>query len=160
MSQFRVEKRRVEAELTLSSGDRLSGRFFLAISSPTHAGSERVVDLLNSEAGFFPFETKASSGTVLVNRAHLIAARLIGTSEEVRLDSGYDVATVRRVTMKLSTRLELEGSVRVYRPEGRDRLSDYTRTPELFRYLESEDGTFVVNTAHIVELWDMTESWS
>jgi hypothetical protein len=160
MSQFRVEKRRVEAELTLSSGDRLSGCFFLAISSPTHAGPERVVDLLNSETGFFPFETRASSHTVLVNRAHLVAARLIGASEEVRLDSGYDVATVRRVTMKLATRLELNGSVRVYRPEGRDRLSDYTRSPERFRYLESADATFVVNTAHILELWDMTESAS
>jgi hypothetical protein len=157
MSQFRVEKRRVAAELTLSSGVRLNGCFFLSGSSATHAGPERVADLLNSEGGFFPFETGAACDTVLVNRAHLVAARLVGATDEVRLDSGYDVATVRLVTMKLVTRLELHGSVRVYRPEGRDRLSDYARSPELFRYLESPEGVFVVNTAHIVELYDRPE---
>src|SRR5262245_19738639 len=65
MSQFRVEKRRVEAELTLSSGERLKGCFFLATSSATHPGPERVVDLLNSEQGFFPFETPPSVAAVM-----------------------------------------------------------------------------------------------
>jgi len=54
--------------------------------------------------------------------------------------------------MKLSNRVVLRGIVRVYCPTGRDRLSDYARTPPVFRYVENEDGTFVVNTHHIVEL--------
>jgi hypothetical protein len=154
MSQFRVEKVRAEAELTLSSGERLQGCFFLTASSATHAGPERVADLLNSESGFFPFETVDPVDTVLVNRGHLVAARLVAATDEVRLDSGYDVATVRRVIMKLSNRVVLRGMVRIYRPEGRDRLSDYTRSPESFRYLESTEGTFIVNVAHVVELAD------
>ena len=52
----------------------------------------------------------------------------------------------------MSTRAVLRGTVRVYRAEGRDRLSDYARTPPVFRYVENEDGTYVVNTHHIVEL--------
>jgi len=160
MSQFRVEKRRVEAELTLSSGERLNGCFFLAGSSATHPGPERVVDLLNTETGFFPFEVPPATGTVLVNRRHLVAARLVGASDEVRLASGYDVATVRHVSMKLSNRMELRGAVRVYLPEGRDRLSDYSRSTEHFRYLESAEGTFVVNVDHIVELSDLPETHS
>jgi hypothetical protein len=159
MSQFRVEKRRVEAELTLSSGERLKGCFFLSTSSATHPGSERVVDLLNSEQGFFPFETPPSVAAVMVNRRHLVVARLVGAAEEARLASGYDVATVRHVSVKLSNRAELRGTVRVYLPEGRDRLSDYARsTSELFRYLESPDGTFVVNVDHIVQLSDLPEA--
>ena len=31
--------------------------------------------------------------------------------------------------------------MRVYRPSGRDRLSDYARAPEAFRYVETADGT-------------------
>jgi hypothetical protein len=157
MSQFRVEKHRVQAELTLSTDELLSGSFFLAGSSATHPGPERVRDLLNSETGFFPFETAPSAETVLVNRRHLVCVRLVGAIEEARLASGYDVATVRRVSMKLSNRLELRGTVRVYLPEGRDRLSDYARSTEHFRYLESSDGTFVINTDHIVQLSDLPE---
>ena len=157
MSQFRVEKQRVEAELTLSSGERLQGFFFLAASSASHPGPERIVELLNSEPGFFPFEAPPSAETVLVNRRHLVVARLVGAAEEARLASGYDVATVRHVSVKLSNRLELRGTVRVHLPEGRNRLSDYARSSEHFRYLESADGTFVVNVDHIVQLSDLPE---
>lgn len=156
MSQFRVEKRRAEAELTLSSGDALRGWFFLAGSGVTYPGPERVADLLNSESGFFPFETSDPVTTVLVNRAHLVFARLLTTADEVRLDAGYDVATARQVVVRMSTRAALRGTVRVYRAEGRDRLSDYARSNELFRYLENADGTYVVNTAHIVDLCEVT----
>ena len=57
MSQFRVEKRRAEAEVTLASGESRRGCFFLSSSSAVHAGPERVKDVLNFESGFFPFET-------------------------------------------------------------------------------------------------------
>src|SRR5579864_2768265 len=73
MSQFRVEKRRVEAELTLSGGQQLRGFFFLAGSTATHHGPELVVDLLNSGPGFFPFESAETSSTVLVNRDHVVS---------------------------------------------------------------------------------------
>lgn len=143
--------------MTLSSGDVLRGCFFLAGSTAAQSGGERVVDLLNSENGFFPFEAAGRTSTVLINREHLVAVRLTDGSDEVRLDSGYDVALVRRVVMKLSNRLVLHGCVRLYLPEERSRLSDYARAPIAFRYLETADGTFVVNTAHIVELSEIEE---
>jgi len=153
MSQFRVEKRRVEAELTLSSGHSVRGIFFLAGSCSRHAGPERIADLLNAQDGFFPFETAADrAGTLLVNRAHVIAVRLLEQTNEPQLDPGYAVAPERRVIILLSNGTTLSGSVRVYRPEGRDRLSDYAQSPDAFRYLESAAGTFVVNRAHIVNL--------
>ena len=152
MSQFRVEKQRAEAELTLASGENRRGCFFLAGSSASHMVPERVKDVLNSEPGFFPFETPGPEGTVLVNRAHLVAVRLLGTGEEAQRETGYDIAAIRQVEMRLSNRFVLRGSVRVFRPEGHNRLSDYTRSPELFRYIENADGTYIVNSDHIVEL--------
>jgi hypothetical protein len=52
----------------------------------------------------------------------------------------------------------MTGGVRIYRPEGRDRLSDWTRQPEQFRYIESDEATILVNAAHIVAVHEVTGS--
>ena len=76
-SEFRVEKHRAEAELTLSTGTRIKGAFFLSDSSAGHVGPERVADLLNGEQGFFPFELAGGTPrTVLYNRAHVTTISL------------------------------------------------------------------------------------
>ena|SRR5438067_460918 len=156
MSQFRVEKRRARSELALSTGVTLWGSFFLAGASATHV-PERVSDLLNAEAGFLPFETASvPAETVLVNRAHILSVALLDATTEVQLDPGYSVATGRQVAMVLTNGVTVTGTVRVYRPQGHDRLSDYARAPEAFRYVETAQGTVVVNTAHVVELREIT----
>jgi hypothetical protein len=157
MSQFRVEKHRAQADVTLATGATVRGTFFLADSSARHTGPERIGDLLNAESGFFPFETSSGeAGTLLINRAHVIAVRLPDRSDEPQLDPGYDVATARRVAILLTTGTTLVGTVRVYRPQGRDRLSDYARSSDAFRYLESSEGTFIVNSAHVVNLCELS----
>jgi hypothetical protein len=153
VSDLRVEKRRAAAELTLSTGGKVRGSFFLAGSSATHFGPERVGDLLNGEAGFFPFAVEGNDGaTALYNRMQLVSVRLLESTGEARLDPGYELATERRVSMLLTNGESLCGAVRVYRPAGRDRLSDYARSTEIFRYVETSNATFIVNSAHIVEL--------
>jgi hypothetical protein len=160
VSEFRIEKRRVEAALTLTTGTTVQGYFFLAGSNVSHSGPERVGDLLNGETGFFPFErhTGAEPDTALYNRAQLLLVRLLEETIEAQLDPGYSVATERAVHMRLSNGQAVEGRVRVYRPTGRDRLSDYARSPERFRYVETEDGTVIVNADHIVELRETSEA--
>jgi len=140
--------------VTLSTGTVLQGCFFLAGSRASHAGPERVADLLNAENGFFPFEFKADDGvrTALINRAQVVEIRLLEGEDEAREDPGYAVATARDVRMLLSIGRMVVGRVRVNLPSGRDRLSDYTRAPETFRYVETAEGTLIVNSAHIVEL--------
>jgi len=135
MSQFRVEKRRADAELTFATGATLRGSFFLASATPTQVGPERIADLLNASAGFFPFDAvgDADQGTILVNRAHIVAVRLLEPFAEAQDDPGYEVATERYVVMTLANGARLEGSVRVYCPQGRDRLSDWARSAEAFR---------------------------
>ena len=153
MSEFRVEKGRAEATLMLSNGTSVHGCFFVAGSSATHAGPERIRDVLNGETGFFPFEVggRGAAQTVLFNREHVVVVTL-PTDEEPHLDPGYDVATKRSVAVLLSNGSRMTGSVRVYRPEGRDRLSDYARAPETFRYLEAPHATFIFNVRHVLEL--------
>ena len=160
MSEFRIEKRRAEAALTLTTGATVRGCFFLAGSSASHTGPERAVDLLNDETGFFPFDlgTEGAPQTALYNRSQIVMVALTGDTTEAQLDPAYSVATERSVRILLSIGRSVEGRVRIYRPSGRDRLSDYARTPEVFRYVETAGGTVIINADHIVELRETTES--
>ena len=157
LSRYRVEKSRVEATLTLSNGASVRGWFFISGNSRTHAGPEGVKDVLNGETGFFPFDVRRADGsrTMLYNRGHIVFVALADKSEPSR-DPGYDIATRRSVAMLMSNGMRLHGAVRVFRPEGRDRLSDFTRGEEMFRYLEAENATYIINVHHVVELAEET----
>lgn len=151
MSEFRFEKLRVPAELTLLSEPAVAGTFFVAGSASDHDGPERVGDLLNAEPGFFPFQ-RADGTTALYNRAHVVMAALGPLAREAETDPGYAVAKKLGVTLRLSNGRVISGSVPVYRPLGRDRLSDYAQGGAPFRYLLTDAGELLVNAAHIVEL--------
>lgn len=156
MSEFRVEKRREAAAITLSTGITVTGHFFLSGSSQGHAGPERVGDLLNLDPGFFPFEA-ADGETSLLNRAHVVKVVLPEHVIEAQLDDGYDVATRRHVAIILSNGETVTGHVAVYRPPGRDRLSDYAHIDDRFRYVELADRTLLINSQHIVSLREVPE---
>ena len=156
MSEYRFEKQRVSATLTLAPGTSVNGSFFVAGQTSNHDGSERIGDLLNAQPGFFPFELRDGT-TVLYNRTHLVAVSLEPGVTEAERDPGYDVATHRNVGMLLSTGMRVKGRVAVYAPQGRDRLSDYARATEIFRYVVTQKNTLIVNAAHIVELTELAD---
>ena len=156
MSEFRFEKERVSATLTLAPGTAVTGAFFVATHISVHDGRERVGDLLNAAPGFFPFQLH-DGNTVLYNRAHLVAAALEPGVSEAEQDPGYAVATQRHVMMLLSTGMRVKGLVAVYAAPGRDRLSDYARSPHAFRYLVTQKNTLIINAAHIVELTELAD---
>jgi hypothetical protein len=159
MSDLRVDKRRADAELTLSTGTRVKGAFFLAGSTAAHSGPERVGDLLNTEKGVFPFELAGGghARTVLYNRAHVSTVALPPGANEAELEPGYALATRRRVSILLSSGARVAGTVSVCRPVGRDRLSDHAHLEPTFWYLETSDHTLIINSAHIVELLEIAE---
>ena len=156
MSEFRFEKLRVPAELNLAHGPVVSGSFFVAGSAFDHDGPERVGDLLNGRQGFFPFQRDDGS-TALYNRGHVIFVTLGDGVREAESDPGYAVATHRRVSMLLSTGARLTGTVPIYRPRGRDRLSDYAQAGDQFLYLVTPQRTHLVNATNIVELTETAD---
>ena len=151
-SEFRVEKERIDAIITLSNGDSTQGHFFVAQGSAYSSGPERVGELLNAEPGFFPFELRdpRAHRTVLYNRREVIMVAL--AENEASRVPGYDVATERFVSVLLSNGERVTGAVRVYRPEGRDRVSDWARGADIFRYIEAGGTTLLVNIAHVIEI--------
>ena len=156
MSQFRFEKERVSATLTLAPGTTVSGSFFVAAHTSVHQARERVGDLLNAQQGFFPFELHDGS-TVLFNRTHLVTVALDAGPSEAEQDPGYPGAMQRQVGMLLSTGTRVKGVVAMYSAPGHDRLSDYTREPLSFHYVVTQKNTLIINAAHIVELAELTD---
>jgi len=156
MSQFRFEKDRVGAELTLVTGKTVAGSFFVAGSLVAHGRPERVGDLLNAEDGFFPFQ-HADGTTSMYNRAHVVMVALSDGVAEAEQEPGYDIAKLRGVVMTLSTGTLVAGTVAIYKPSGRDRLSDYARGEERFRYVVTPGRTLLVNSTHIVELGERAD---
>lgn len=157
-SAFRFEKRRADAVICLSNGESVIGCFFVGAQCAHHAGPERIVDLLNSEPGFLPFESRDASGVrlVLYNPSHIVTATV--ADHEPSLDPGHSVATRHVVSMLLSTGQRLTGAISVYRPEGQTRLSDWSKQVDAFHYLETGTFTIIVNAAHIVEVSEVPES--
>ena len=157
-SQFRFEKRRADAVVSVAGAEPVRGCFFTVAGTSHGLTGERIGDLLNAEPGFFPFEmqTDAKPRTMLLNRAHVIMVEIF--DDEARRDPGYGVAIRRDVSVLLSNGHRITGAVRVYRPAGRDRLSDWTRQPEPFRYLETPESTLIVNAAHIVAVTEVSGS--
>lgn len=156
MSEFRFEKIRVPAELSLADGSTVAGTFFVAGSAFDHDGPERVFDLLNGRHGFFPFKRQDGT-TAQYNRGQVVAVTLGPEVDEAQADPGYRVAKHRRVAVRLSTGDTLTGTVPIYRPPGHDRLSDYAQTGEQFRYLVTPQRTLLVNATHIVELTELAD---
>ena len=120
MSEYRVEKRREPAQLTLVTGVTLSGVFFLAGSSQVHTGPERIGDVLNLEPGFFPFECDGE--TSLINRAHVLKVALPAQMIEAELDAGLDrIWTTMRdcIAHGLVTEGQLPGGLNVKRRAAR-----------------------------------------
>ena len=158
MSRFRVEKARAFATLTLSNGATVEGCLFISETSPSHDGPERAKDVLNGSSGFFPFEvtTDGPSYTALYHRDHVVAITIRDQSEPQR-EPGYSVAVTKDVSVLMTNGLRLSGRVRVYCAAGHDRLSDFTREPEQFRYLEAADATRIINMRHVVELKEASD---
>jgi hypothetical protein len=153
MSEYWVNKERRSATLTLSDGRSLPGIFFVSGSSRSHAGPERIKDVLNRGPAFFPFEVGEAGGRIrtgLFNRDQVLFVTL--PYDEAHSEAAYDVATRRSISMLLANGARLTGLVRVYCPRGRDRLSDYTRADETFRYLHTPEALLVVNFRHVLEL--------
>ena len=153
MSDFRVEKRREAADVTLVTGTTLSGFFFLGGSSQLHSGPERIGDLLKTDAGFFPFEHNGEIS--LINRVHVLKVALPPQMIEAEIEPGYDVAPRYHVKLLLTTGEMITGHVVVFLPPEHERLSDYARMDERFRYVELPERTLLVNSAHIVALTEV-----
>lgn len=157
-SEYKVEKEPIHAIITLANGESSPGCFFVSPASAHYNGPERIGELLNADSGLFPFGLEDTAGprTVLYNRRHIVMVAI--ADDEARRDADYNVATARMVSLLMSSGQRLTGVVRVYRPKGHTRLSDWARQSDTFRYVETGEMTLLVNIAHVVEVHEVPKA--
>jgi hypothetical protein len=156
MSDFRIEKRLVEATVLLDTGARRVGAFFLTETVGAHLGPEGLHDLLNGPDRFIPFRVAAADGypehDVILNRARVVVIRLGEDARDPAAEMSLGISPRRYAKLVLATGDEVAGNLRISLPAGRDRVSDYANSGDAFARVEQPAGPVFVNLDYVVEI--------
>jgi hypothetical protein len=147
--ELRIPKKRTQVELVLASGATLQVGFFLSEFAGSHAGHERLSDLLNGRDDFLPGFDLGSETVTFIARAG-IAAATVGHEWEPGLD--LLEADEHVVEIALLDGTSLRGALQFVMPQGRSRLLDHLNDPQPFLRLEQGDKVVLVNKRHIARV--------
>lgn len=148
MSDLRVPKRRVPAEVLLPAGAARRIALFLAEAASQHAGPERPSDLLNGGDDFIPAFDQDAGVMSFLNRSAVAALRLAPELEAGDAD-GLTLPTEHEVEVLLGNGTTLRGLVAYLRPPGHARLVDFLNEREPFFRLVERDAIALVNKRHV-----------
>ncbi len=156
ISEYRIPKREVPAEVSLLGHPRKVVKLFLHEQAGTHAGPERPSDLLNGPGEFFP-AIEPPGKLVLLQRDAVMVISVSAESEFPPGEAGEDLAGIEegaRMTVEVTLQdgSALRGTVGFMMPEGRNRLIDFLNTADRFLTLREDSLARLVNKRRIVRL--------
>jgi hypothetical protein len=145
MNDYRVEKLELQVMLFLADGVVHDGIMFLSPFSPSHSGSQRLVELFRESDTFFAFKDKTGR-FCLINKSSVTHTRYPVQDEEKTYGDRIKV----RLTFYGGELLE--GTIIVAMPAGKGRLQDYINSTPGFFCLLTEDAHYIVNGDLIREI--------
>ena len=149
MEDFRVPKRRVEIETLSVDGVSRKIGVYLSEYSAIHSGSERVSDLLNEVAEFFPAIDGQTGQTIFLTRSGLISAT-VASVEELDASERDVPLTEQRVEVTLTNGTTFQGTMAYLRHPERSRVIDVLNEPSRFFSVRVGDRTTLINKRHVV----------
>jgi len=147
--ELKVPKRRAQVELLLPGGGSRQVLVFLAEFAGSHAGHERLSDLVNGPNEFLPAVDLATDTTIFVGRAGIAAARV---GREWESSYGLGDAEEHEVEITLADGTTLRGIVQFELPPDRSRLLDYLNDVQPFVRLDEGEKVILVNKRHIARV--------
>jgi hypothetical protein len=152
-ASFRVPKDPVSVSLTLEGGLRVRGRLYLCPEAGGHAGRERVLELLTSDAPFLPVTDE--TGTRLVNKRRIVTLeiedRYDAELEEEETGPGLEVPVLVHLCGVSAEAALLEGRIALVMPPGHLRLLDYLNAAgRFFPVLTGPSGVTLCSVKHVV----------
>jgi hypothetical protein len=150
VDDLRIPKRAVPVEVGLPGGGIHRVSVFLAEGAAAHPGPERLSDLLNGSAPFFPAREEPGGAMTFLNRASVAVARVAAAEEPA--DDSYTIPTEHEVEIALADGTLLAGLVAYVAPENHERLVDFLNRPEPFFRLLERDGVALVGRAHVARV--------
>ncbi len=112
------------------------GTLFLHLSAESHDGPETVLDRLNTPDRFMVLGVAGDGPVVILNKAQIIRVDLSAQGGTDETDEAMPMSDVEQVRVRLINGEQLDGTVRVEGPVGRQRLSDFLNAPPSFLPLQ------------------------
>jgi hypothetical protein len=148
--ELKVPKRRAPVELVLPYGNgSRQVMVFLAEFAGSHAGHERLSDLLNGPNEFLPAVDLTTDTMSFVGRAGIAAARC---GKEWESNYGLGEVEEHEVQITLADGTALRGIVQFELPPDRSRLLDYLNDAQPFVRLDEGEKVALVNKRHIARV--------
>ena len=147
--ELRVPKRRAQVELLLPGGGSRQVEVFLAEFAGSHAGHERLSDLVNGDSEFLPAMDLTTGAMSFVGRAGIAAARV---GRDWESSYGLGDAEEHEVEIELSQGTTLRGIIQFELPPSRSRLLDYLNDSQPFVRLDEGEKVVLVNKRHIARV--------
>ena len=151
MQELRVPKRKTPVEFALVGGTRRHVVVFLSELAPNHAGPERISDLVNAQADFFPALDPGRNAMCFFHRDSIATVRVAAELEPTE-DTQHTIPLEHEVEIRLFDGSLVHGLVTYVLPPDRARVIDFlNEAPRFFRVLE-KDAVVLVNKRHVSEV--------
>lgn len=113
------------------------GTLFLHLSAESHDGPETVLDRLNTPDRFMVLGVAGDGPVVILNKSQIIRVDLPVQGGANEAGEPLPMPELERVRVRLINGEQLDGTIRVEGPVGRQRLADFLNAPPAFLPLES-----------------------
>ena len=145
MSELKVEKRAVDAQVLFTDGSQAEGCLFLAPFSRNHEGPQTIADLMLEAGQVLPFR-KAGGAFVLLGTATVAAVRL-------KVDPPGEEGFLERVpvSIQLLGDHRVDGDFLAEQGAG-DRLSSVLDSPDEWFRVERSSSCYWILKRHLVTL--------
>jgi hypothetical protein len=147
---LKVPKKLRPVTLWVHPEGRVIGSIYLRTQSPSHAGSEQPLEVLNACGNFLVFNRDEPTALRFYNIKSVMRVEYTATQEE--LDSDIDAGNnSMRCHLQLMDGAHIEGNIRESLPANHARLLDYlNRTEENFIKVHMDDGLiYLINKSYI-----------
>ena len=142
---LKVPKKKVPLIVNFVGEKSIRGNIFLCSQSPFRVGEELVIDLLNEEDPFFPFEIENPPSIRFISKRNIMSA---DTSEDSASEEG--VGKKEEITVLLSDGQKLSGELLIEQPEHKSRVLDFFNSKEKgFFKLSNKTEIHYVNIEHV-----------
>jgi len=141
---LKLTTQKKQAKIKFSDGHSICGNFFISPHPKGLPGSENVIELLNDDRFYIPFEIAEGEISLLQKESIMMVRMAIS---EIRRDLPYQNRTLAKVFL-LSGNI-LEGYVFIDLPKTHTRLSDFLNFSKRFFFMDVDEQDFLVNTKFV-----------
>ena len=141
---LKLETQKKRADIKFSDGHCICGQFFSKPSTKGLSGNEKVIDLLNDERLFIPFEIAGDKISLLQKESIMMVTLAIN---EMPIDLPYLSQIFARICLLSGD--DLEGHIFIDLPKTHARLSDFLNLSNRFFYIDVDGQDLLINTKFV-----------